>query len=115
MKPRVDLAETRIRPFTDRGETFYNGVRDLPCLKVSSPSPPLSTRDSTSQRPKGRDGALSALDVPIQVLTLAKDTCGVPPAQVALGSAVVLLTMIKVRVPPRCDDIISDSRLSRTA
>ena len=54
---------------------------------------------STSQHPKGRDGALSALDVLIQVLTLAKDTCGVPPAQVALGSAVVLLTMIRVCLP----------------
>ena len=52
---------------------------------------------STSQRQKGRDGVLSALDVLIQALTLAKDTCGVPPAQIALGSAVALLTMIRVR------------------
>ena len=54
---------------------------------------------STSQRPKGRDGALSTLDVIIQTLTLAKDTCGIPPAQVAFGSAVVLLAMIRVRLP----------------
>ena len=54
---------------------------------------------STSQPPKGRDGALSALDVLIQVLSLAKDTCGITPAQIALGSAVVLLTMIRVRFP----------------
>ena len=54
---------------------------------------------SRSQSPKGRDGALSTLDVLIQVLGLAKDTCGIPPAQIALGSAVVLLTMIRVRFP----------------
>jgi hypothetical protein len=54
---------------------------------------------TTSQRPKGRDGALSGLDLLIQTLTLAKDTCGVPPAQIALGSAVALLTMIRVRLP----------------
>ena len=54
---------------------------------------------STSQPPKGRDGALSTLGALIQVLSLAKDTCGIPPAQIALGSAVVLLTMIRVRFP----------------
>lgn len=35
---------------------------------------------------KGRDGVLSALDGVIQVLDLAKDTRGIPPAQVAFGS-----------------------------
>ena len=54
---------------------------------------------SRSQSPKGHDGALSTLDVLIQVLSLAKDTCGIPPAQIALASAVVLLTMIRVRFP----------------
>ena len=60
---------------------------------------------SISQRPQGRDGALTSLDVLIQVLTLAKDTCGIPPAQVAFGSAVVLLTMIRVRFSPLCDGV----------
>ena len=54
---------------------------------------------SASQTPKGRDGALSTLDTLIQVLSLAKDTCGIPPAQIALGSAVILLSMIRVRLP----------------
>ena len=54
---------------------------------------------STFQQ-EGRDGLLSALDVFIQVLSIAKDTCGVPPAQVAFGSAGVLLTVIRVRFPP---------------
>jgi hypothetical protein len=54
---------------------------------------------STSQRPKGRGGALSTLDVLIQTLNLAKDTCGIPPAQAVLASAVALLAMIRVRIP----------------
>jgi hypothetical protein len=53
---------------------------------------------STSQQPKDR--VLPTLDVFIQVLNIAKDSCGIPPAQVAFGSASVLLTMIRVRSPP---------------
>jgi hypothetical protein len=52
-----------------------------------------------SQRPKGRDGVLSTLDVVIQTLNLAKDACGIPPAQAVFGSVSALLTMIRVRFP----------------
>ena len=52
---------------------------------------------------EGRDGALSALDALILVLNLAKDVCGIPPAQIALGSAAALLAMIRVRSLPLCD------------
>ena len=51
---------------------------------------------SISRRPNGRDGVLSTLDVLIQGLSIAKDTCGIPPAQIAFGAAGVLLTMIRV-------------------
>ena len=54
---------------------------------------------STSQRQEGRVRVIPTLDVFIQVLSIAKDTCGIPPAQVAFGSASVLLTMIRVRPP----------------
>ena len=65
-----------------------------------------------SRQPKGRDGVLSTLDVFIQTLGLAKETCGVLPAQVALGSAVILLTMIRVHsIPPTLRGRTSDSRL----
>jgi hypothetical protein len=52
---------------------------------------------ASSQQQKGRDGVLSTLDVFIQALDFAKDSCGIPPAQIAIGSASVLLTMIRVR------------------
>ena len=54
---------------------------------------------SSSEKSKRRDATLSALDGVIQVLSVAKDGCGVPPAQMALGSACVLLTTIKVPPP----------------
>ena len=55
---------------------------------------------STSQQPEGRGLVLPTLDVFIQVLNIAKDSCGIPPAQIAFGSASVLLTMIRVRPSP---------------
>ena len=61
---------------------------------------------ASSQRPKGRDGVLSALNVFIQALNLAKDTCGVPPAQVAFGAASILLTMIRVRFLLLCKAVL---------
>jgi hypothetical protein len=52
---------------------------------------------STFQQQKGRDRVLPTLDVFIQALNIAKDACGIPPAQIALSSASTLLTMIRVR------------------
>ena len=62
------------------------------------PTPIANSDDmaSTSQKTKGRGDAVSTLDVLIQSLSLAEDTCGIPPAQIALGAAIVLLTMIGV-------------------
>jgi hypothetical protein len=68
---------------------------------------------SQSQRSKGHDGALSALNVAIKLLAVAKDVCGIPPAQVVFGSLSALMIMIRVRFPafqPRA----SGSCLSRT-
>ena len=63
---------------------------------------------STPRHQTGRDRVLPALDVFIQVVNIAKDTCGVPPAQVAFGSASVLLTMIRARFLLLCtDDILT--------
>ena len=65
---------------------------------------------ASSRQQKGRDGVLTTLDVFIQTLNIAKDACGIPPAQVALGSASVLLTMIRVRSSLFPRKIPSDSR-----
>ena len=59
---------------------------------------------SKFQRPKGRDDALSALDVVIKGLDLAKDACGIPPAQAVFGTVSALLTMIRVRPITSSDD-----------
>ena len=51
---------------------------------------------ASSKRSKGRDVVLPTLDVIIQGLNLAKDACPIPPAQIALSSASVILTTIRV-------------------
>jgi hypothetical protein len=66
---------------------------------LSSHLPRTSTMTSISQSQKGRDVVLPTLDVFIQALNIAKDACGIPPAQIALGFASTLLTMIQVRPP----------------
>ena len=88
---------TRVLPYMN----LKRGHRTTP-----SPPPQISTMASTStfQRPKGRERVLLTLDVLCQVLYIAKDACGIPPAQFVFGSAVVLLTMIRVRIPSLCDD-----------
>ena len=50
-----------------------------------------------SQRPKGRDGIISTLNLTIEAMNLAKEVSSVTPAKAVFGSVSVLLTMIKVR------------------
>jgi hypothetical protein len=59
---------------------------------------------ASSQQPKGREGVFATLNVFIKALDIAKDACGIPPAQAALSSASVLLTMIRVRFSLFCKD-----------
>jgi len=49
-----------------------------------------------SQRPKGRDGTISSLNIAIEGLNFAKEVSNITPAKAVFGSASVLLTMIKV-------------------
>jgi hypothetical protein len=58
----------------------------------------------SSQQQTARDGVLSTLDAFIQTLNFARDSCGIPPAQIAFGSASVLLTMIRVYFLLLCND-----------
>ncbi|KAF9785155.1 hypothetical protein BJ322DRAFT_1108619 [Thelephora terrestris] len=55
----------------------------------------MSSVVSKSQRLKRRDDVLAGLGVAIQLLSVAKDACGIAPAQIALGSACALLTIIR--------------------
>ena len=52
--------------------------------------------ETKSQRPEGRDGVLSTLDVAVDELNLAKELSSITPAKAVFGSVVILLTMIKV-------------------
>lgn len=57
--------------------------------------------EARSQRPKGRDVAVSSLNAAIEVINLAKEVSSIAPAKAVFGSVSALLTMIKVRPPPR--------------
>ena len=52
--------------------------------------------DAISPRPKGQDGVLSALNVAIEGLNLAKEISSVTPAKAVFGSVSVLLAMIRI-------------------
>ena len=52
--------------------------------------------EAGSQRPKGRDGAISSLNAAIEAVNLAKEISSITPAKAVFGSVSVLLTMIKV-------------------
>jgi len=71
---------------------------------IFSQLPRFPTMDANTQRPKGRDGALSSLNAAIEVLNLAKEIADIPPAKVAFGSVSVLLTMVRVCFLLFCDD-----------
>jgi len=49
------------------------------------------------QRPKGRDGTLTSLNIAIEAMNLAKEVSSVTPAKAVFGSVSILLTMVKVR------------------
>jgi len=55
---------------------------------------------ATSQRPKGQDRTISALNVAIEAMDLAKEVASITPAKAVFGSVSALLTMIKVCPPP---------------
>ena len=49
-----------------------------------------------SQRPNGREGTISALNIAIEALNLAKEVSSITPAKAVFGTVSVILTMIKV-------------------
>jgi hypothetical protein len=59
--------------------------------------PQLSDMAPNSERHKDRDGTLTALNVAIDGLNLAKEISSVTPAKAVFGSVSVILTMVRVR------------------
>jgi hypothetical protein len=102
-RERVDRVKTEEDPQTQLVSNGLHGANGRPTASraFSLHPPPVSTMAS-SRQPKGRDGVLKALNLFIKTLYVAKDACGIPPAQVAFGSAGVLWTMIRVRLSLLC-------------
>ena len=59
-----------------------------------------------SQRSKGQEGALEALNATIKATDLAERTSCIAPAKIAFGSASILLTLIKVCPPFFCQNLL---------
>jgi len=53
-----------------------------------------------SQQPKGREGAISALDTVIEALDLAREVSSIVPVEAVFGSASVTLVMIRLSFLP---------------
>ena len=55
--------------------------------------------EAKSQRPKGREGTISALNALIEALNLAKELSSITPAKAVFGSVSVILSAIRVSSP----------------
>ena len=73
-------------------------VRNIspPLTVLSHLVPPVSTMKPGPQQPKEREGTISTLNVLIEALNLAKEASSITPAKAVLGSASILLAMIRV-------------------
>ena len=58
-----------------------------------------------SQRPKGHDGVLLALNLAIGALSLAKEASSITPANAVFGSVSILLATIRVSFLLSCDEM----------
>lgn len=58
-----------------------------------------------SQHPKGREGAIAALNEAIEGLNLVKVSC-VAPAKIIIDSFSILLTLIRVCFPSFCQYLL---------
>ena len=74
----------------------FETVLTTPTLRDSLATTPNLDRESRIQRPNEREGAVSALNVAIEALNLAKEVSSITPAKVVCGTVSVILIMIKV-------------------
>ena len=63
---------------------------------VLSQLPPVSVMKTKSQRPKGQEGSISALEAAIEAVDFAEKTSSIPPAKTAFGSVSALLAVVRV-------------------
>jgi hypothetical protein len=84
-------------PVTLRSSPSYLQFR----LWTQKPQQPV---DAVPQRPKDRDGAISALNVAIDALKLAEKTSRITPIKAVFASVDTLLATIRVRLLLFCND-----------
>ena len=65
---------------------------------ILSQLPPVSTMKANSQQPSERGDAIPALNAAVEDLKVAEKASSIPPAKAVLGSVIVLLTLVRVRL-----------------
>jgi hypothetical protein len=88
-----------------RWRCLHRTSSHLVCHVVLSQLPRPSTMATKYKRPKGRDGAISALNLAIDGFSLAKEISSATPAKAVFGSVSILLGMIKVTSFLLCRDV----------
>jgi len=98
------LAEHRIAAHDKIAAHLYQGLESSSSSRHTALSqiPRVSTMGAKSQRPKGRDSAISALNATIETLNLAKELSSITPAKAVFGSVSVVLAMIRVSLLVFC-------------
>ena len=100
VRPRVLSTANRVSACvgsaTTRWAPTFIRAPVLPHSLHISPLPRISTMSDKCQQPQGQDGALSALNVAIDGLNLAKEVVSITPAKAVIGSVAILLAMIRV-------------------
>ena len=62
--------------------------------------------NTDSQRPGGREGAISALNTAIEDIDLAEKVSSIAPAKAVFGLVSILLTLIRVGFLLSCHDLL---------
>jgi len=62
--------------------------------------------EAKSQRPNEREAAILALNAAVEDLNVAEKASSIPPTKAIFGTAIVLLTLIRVRFLLFCHDLL---------
>ena len=90
---------SRIRRCHGANSKMSAGSDHLGVRNLASQPPRVPTMEAKSQRPKGRESTISALNALIEALNLAKELSSITPAKAVFGSVSVILSAIRASSP----------------
>jgi len=93
-------------PFVRGASPSYKSSSQPSHPTVLSRPPQVSTMKAESQKPKWREGTAERLNAAIEATNLAEKVSSIAPAKAVFGSINILLTLIRVRPPFFCPDLL---------